>query len=242
MGQGVAVKERPILFSGPLVRGILEDRKSQTRRVVKPQPCQHNWIQPMFGESPDGVPFGDRSLWREAGPDYPDGPEDDRRCPYGQPGDRLWVREAHVIGYESGNPGRYSLIPPTGSDPERDGRVFYRATDARIEGNPEDDGTLRWRPSIHMPRWASRITLEVIDVRAERVQDITPSDAIAEGVRCWMCNGRVDGTSEEDCGCFHSQAEAVSSFQVLWDEINGKRGYGWNRDPWVWVITFRRLP
>lgn len=149
--------ERPILFSGPMVRAILDGRKTQTRRIVKPQPHEecgpievghyHPTVIDRHGdEQPGAEIFGAYSLDGEWG----------AKCPHGQPGDRLWVREAFALAddYEVDR-----VLNPGG--------VFYRATHS-----PADD-TSRWRPSIHMPRWASRLTLEVTDVRVERVQDIS---------------------------------------------------------------------
>src|SRR5690348_1316393 len=97
-GEG-ALKEHPILFSGPMVRALLAGTKTQTRRILKPQPAHWRYLQPMWGTSPPPNPtaFGEPYLWREVGPDYPDSEKDDRRCPYGVPGDRLWVRETHLI-------------------------------------------------------------------------------------------------------------------------------------------------
>lgn len=135
--------------------------------------------------------------------------------PYGFNGDRLWVRETFQEN-----------TPPSG--------YLYRADD--VSGYI-DSG---WRPSIFMPRFASRLTLGVTEVRVQRLQEISEEDAIAEGVRCWVCGGRVDGSSEEDCACFHSKAAAVPSFQVLWDSINFKRA-SWDSNPWVWAIGFRLL-
>ena len=138
-------KERPILCSAPDVMAILDGRKTQTRRIMKPQP-NRTW--------PDEV----TPHWSVGGNRTLPGASNPLRCPYGVPGDRLWVREAWRL--------------PDGAPK---GWVDYRADDTR-------DG-FKWKPSIHMPRWASRITLEVTDVRVERLQDISEADAMAEGVR-----------------------------------------------------------
>lgn len=162
------MKERPILFSGPMVRAILDGRKTQTRRVVKPrQGMLDDWT---------GLP-----------------------CPYGKPGDRLWVRETCYFE-------------------QPHGEVIYRADPGSEKAlDPEFTG-LRWRPSIHMPRWASRITLEIVNVRVERLQDIRVDDARAEGVTAkWPVHG----------------------FRNLWQSING---FGsWDANPWVWVVEFRNM-
>lgn len=142
-------------------------------------------------------------------------------CPYGQIGDRLWVRETHQI---------YS----NGADAEP--TVLYRA---------DGDSAKKWRPSIFMPRWASRLTLEITKVRIERLQDITEADAIAEGIQKRMIQvGRHSNLEpiypafSERAGGFHS---ARAAFEFGWDEINRKRGFGWDKNPILWVIEFRRM-
>jgi len=205
MTTATTTKERPILFSGAMVRAILDGTKTQTRRVMK------DWVKhPHLFEANttiqcnQGVACWVRADMRDSlgGPCYIQS-----RCPYGQPGDRLWVREtwAHT-------------------DYEREG-PFQNCTIYRADG---EDGVwdapgYRWRPSIHMPRWASRITLEITGVRVEQVQDITPDDAYAEGIR----------------EVYYEHA--VGAFRVLWDSINAARGYGWASNPWVWVVEFRRV-
>ena len=179
------MKERPILFSGAMVRAILAGAKIQTRRVVKAP----GWSSP--GKA--GVDFG---------------------CPYGGVGDRLWVRESFSIYNQPGNP-----------------QVFYKA-----DSEPGDP--LKYKPSIHMPRWASRITLEVTDVRVERLQDICEEDARAEGITdggCLVCG------EHEPCGCTNPTPDARDSFINLWDSINAQRGYSWSSDPWVWVVAFKKI-
>jgi hypothetical protein len=213
-------RERPILFSGPMVRAILDGRKTQTRRVVKPQPDIAHWqyIQAMHGTSPppDPVKFGDWRQWRRVGPDYPDGKDDDIWCPYAD-GDRLWVREAFC--YER-DPVSAQL-----------GRPLYRADGANIIKTDDDgfqvynkDGyeASPWVPSIHMPRAVSRLTLEVVNVRVERLQGISEQDAKAEG-----CDVVAKGL-----------VTARELFEQLWDGINAKRA-PWASNPWVWVVEFR---
>lgn len=163
-------------------------------------------------------------------------------CPYGKSGDRLWVKEAwYCDDFRIAHWRRLS-------DPrsELGYAMDYLSTHscgAYEAGCPcrDDDGRRAWRSPIYMPRWASQITLRVTDVRFERLQEISVEDAIAEGERCWICNGPVDGTSENDCGCFHSTAEARNSYQVTWDSLNAKRGFPWESNPWVWVLTFERV-
>jgi hypothetical protein len=185
--EGGAVKERPILFSGPMVRAILDGGKTMTRRVVKQRDL----------DAMEGKMLADY--------------EAHNWCTYGRIGDRLWVRETW---------NRSEAVRPTIVEP-----IIYRA-DLAVDGGPK--WSARWRSPIHMPRWASRITLEVTAVRVERVQDITTEDATAEGV-CEF----------NDC---HAPMLHVSLFGELWDSINGKRkGCAWADNPWVWVVSFRRV-
>ena len=205
--------DRPILFSGPMVRAILDGSKTQTRRVVKPQPASGARSSPFV---PSGIEDGHgRAIV----------------CPYGAPGDRLWVRET----WQS-----------CGTGPYEDGcAIRYRADDTiRVQRfDPGADGpapapTKAWRPSIHMPRWASRLTLEVLGVRVERLQAITEEDA------------RAEGTPRNDIGRFlppypntAGWMHALDAFPGWWDAFNGRRpGCSWEANPWVWVVSFRRLP
>lgn len=189
------MKERPILFSGPMVRAILEGRKTQTRRVVKPQPSEPvTWG--CIGGKGFGFIAGDEML----------------RCPYGVPGDRLWVRES--FSYDAR--WRYEWWQETGERPD----IWYWA-----DGNPTDGDWTKPKPSIHMPRSASRITLEVKSVRVERLQDITPEDAEAEGIDEFM--------REKKLGGYYTTA-----FSRLWESINGPGS--WEQNPWVWVIEFSK--
>lgn len=188
--------ERPILFSAPMVRALLADTKTQTRRVVNPLTADRINHCPGFLEDLLYV-----------------------SCPYGQPGDRLWVREAHWWFKDEHDPVT-GYFPPklTAED------VEYRA-----DG---DDGRKVWRPSIHMPRWASRITLEITGVRVERMQDISEADALAEGIR--LLNGRYTFN-----GGMHESRTARDSFRALWESINGAGS--WDANPWVWVVEFKRV-
>lgn len=207
--------DRPILFSAPMVRALLEGRKTQTRRAIKPQPTGR--IDPV-------VSFNDGRMEIAFGPDMRDkvgGPKWWR--PLAQGGDRLWVREACAI---------VGTVDP--------GFVLYRADGFEAECvrhgfdrpfPPESEA--RWRPSIHMPRWASRITLQVIDVRVERLNDCSDADAVAEGIlrspysenrwlNYWNPNGVFD--------------RPLHSYASLWDEINGDGE--WDKNPWVAAYTF----
>ncbi len=200
------MKERPILFNGAMVRAILEGRKTQTRRVMKPQPTQYRGAEHGF-------------YW-----EHKTGPiccaSGDRPGPYApwHVEDHLWVRE-------------------TWRDSFGGGEVHYPAD--------LDEYTVRekgpWKPSIHMPRSKSRISLEVADVRVERLQDISEEDARAEGASCYVCGQAVRTSNEADCACFHGE-NARASFDVLWDSINGARpGCSWDANPWVWVVGFKRV-
>jgi hypothetical protein len=225
------MKERPILFSAPMVRAILEPRKTQTRRVVKfPEWVgDQNKAAYHLNREPFVASFKDGRAWRKFG------------CPYGQPGDRLWVRE--TFAYADTLALGYPLEDPC--------YVAYRADKAvRFQTHGDESlqvsdtaawnwDSLKWRPSIHMPRWASRINLEVTGVRVERLQDINDADAVAEGISPaggfmatsghWQNYG-ADGPS------FDSPFE---SYRSLWESINGAES--WKANPWVWVVEFRRV-
>lgn len=209
------MKERPILFSAPMVRAILCDRKTQTRRVVKPQPT-HRLIEGVAHITAGMNPADDGQLWYDANCIHT-GRE--VRCPYGRVGDRLWVRETWRI---TSNPD----APYSGL------RIEYRAQGERYLEFSEYEAcdkyvreAARWRPSIHMPRWASRLTLEITGVRVQKVQDISEDDAKAEGVPSLLPVADV---------------RYRDAFRSLWDSINGKK-FPWSSNPWVWVIEFKRL-
>ena len=203
------MRERPILFSSEMVRAILDGRKTQTRRVIKFRSLPEIPVTSMYEHGGfEGEPFtqswsadhaGEKSIVVEQG----------IKCPYGQPGDRLWVREAFHSWHEDGN------------------HAIYRADgeDQRVGKRHESYGVGRWSPSIHMPRWASRITLEVTGVRVERVQKISAKDLVAEGA---ITKDPFNVTNRPH-------------FQRLWDWINTKRGFGWEKNPWVWVVEFKRI-
>ena len=210
------MKERPILFSGPMVRAILEGRKTQTRRVVKPQPPRQ-----LFGI--DGNDFNTYVLASRDNPDEPDW-SFSVRCPYGGVGDRLWVRETWQINHVL-----YDRAPIPKAHPVEFGSpvdMLYRADGEFSEQFEIDEGGSVWRPAIHMPRWASRITLEITGVRVERVAGITHKDAHAEGIAL------EPGRETE---------HLITDFRALWNSINELRGYSWDTNPWVWAITFKRM-
>jgi hypothetical protein len=214
----MTIKERPILFSGPMVRALLDGSKTQTRRVIKPK------------QQPDGVvPGTDRPFWLQV----KHGPEVPYPC---TPGDRLWVRETWSIeclgrigtpeGYDCSYELEYRADGATREfdcPPGTDDSAYLRAYD-RMRGD--------WWPSIHMPRWASRITLEVTGVRVERLDDISEADARAEGVTIEdrHMNGYCAG---------EARPPSIRAFRDLWESINGAES--WTINPWVWVVEFKRV-
>jgi hypothetical protein len=198
------VKERPILFNAPMVRAILNDRKYQTRRIIKPQPPEHaievfDWQHHNLGES--GCYYDDM-----------DGLHFHCKRPYGNVGDLLWVRE--------------TWAPMSTFDPSPETGAIYRA-----DKHPSQRVIpVKWSPSIHMPRWASRITLEITGVSIERLHIISPDDVAAEGVEFDMPELTVQ---------FGVDVEARYCMSKLWESINGEGS--WNLNPWVWVISFERV-
>lgn len=219
------MKERPILFSGTMVRAILSGSKSQTRRIVKPQPDADQVLSMRKGSTGFQFAFDLSDFCRTT---------DARRIrwevPYGQPGDRLWVRETFAIvprtAYARSDGVQQTLRP---EDPYDHDAAIYR------EGWTRSRGGFRWRPSIHMPRWASRLTLEITGVRVERLQDISEADAIAEGVTA-VSSGGVTLFTTTGVNCFQTAKDA---YAALWESINGPGS--WDANPWVWVVEFRRV-
>ena len=197
-------KERPIIFNAEMVRAIMAGTKTQTRRVIKPQPeADHIGSFGGVGE-PFAYAFEHEEKWRY--------------CPYGGTKEKLWVRETWAVAecFDSIKPSKLNLTARN---------VEYRA-------EPKKTGYLglvrgKWRPSIFMPRWSSRITLEIADVRVERLQDITEEDAKAEGVK--------HGSSAMGHVFTHKE-----HFRGLWNGINGKK-HPWESNPWVWVVEFKKI-
>jgi len=221
-------RERPILFSGPMVRAIIAGRKTQTRRVVRGMPHDAVNVR-LVGED---LKFGEYS-----GPEAQPGRYGRVPCPYGQPGDRLWVRE--------------TWAKPTDARSTKFADVVLYAADFtdRWRGHAHFDGN--WRPSIHMPRKASRITLEITGVRVERLQDISGDDAKAEGLRCWTKDGtvykwglaerHVSGELDPVVPWSEMPRTHIRAWAAAWDSINGTRA-PWDSNPWVWVIEFKEVP
>jgi hypothetical protein len=222
------VKERPILFSGPMVRALLDGRKTQTRRVVKSRPWTTGDYFASGEYSTDlGYEASRGEFW--AGfrhpSSHPDGSACYEKCSYGAPGDRLWVRETHEvnrIGFEEHGNGDTDYYAGVAYQAD-DGRAQFSisgATYRKLDAS-ESHG---WTPSIHMPRWASRITLEVTGVRVERLQDISRGDAMDEG--CPFPNMATGDDPRQ-------------WFSGLWSQINGAES--WATNPWVWVVEFKRI-
>lgn len=208
---------RPILFNTEMVRAILDGRKTQTRRVVKPQPA---------GDGSAPVPLETRpGAWNAWG-------DDNVLWPAYQPGDILWVRETWQHGYwDEEGAERHTRIFFEETDPGDAGayglgHYIYKADAQNFDDVPEPD---KWHPSIHMPREAARIFLRVTDVRVERLWDIQPADICAEGVQI---------------GANDSADAAYESFSALWNSTikpSDRDRYGWAANPWVWVYTFERI-
>jgi hypothetical protein len=190
------MKEHPILFNQEMVKAILEGRKSQTRRVVKPQP-----IKPIIEHLVDNT-------WSCSNSKKFDEQVKFIRCPYGYVGELLWVRET------------FCNDCPSASEPSG---VCYKAN---RENQPASDFCTKWKPSIFMPRWASRITLEITDIKVQRLWEITDDDAKAEGIG--INEPLVFSDSYKD------------SYAWLWDKINGKK-HPWILNEFVWVISFKRV-
>lgn len=216
------MKERPILFSGAMVRAIRADLKSQTRRVCKHQHWSYSELHDVNKEGFTNCKV-DRSV----------------SCPYGSVGDRLWVRETWR------SETTYDVTPP--SDLHKTTPIWYEADGAhgslvQPDGNDEKG---KLRPSIFMLRWMSRITLEIVSVRVERLQEISAADAIAEGIPRATGTGMIEGETAylmtTNSGYMRGPQGAILSFRNLWDSINAERGCDWNTNPWVWVLKFRKL-
>lgn len=243
-------KERPILFTGDMVKSILRGSKTVTRRVVMTQPVLTTRSEetPAYYWLKSKLHYSKRELVDQL-PDL---------CPYGIPGDLLWVRETwKVASFMEGDPMRFQYRADMGEawESERDfvdevkyeewfERVCIQSTDylEKIKWtNKDDDGVYRWdngmsplpwRPSIYMPRWASRITLEIMSVKVERVQDITWREVIPEGVSAFtVARGAMSD----------NPPDPRWKFIEVWNKINAGRGFGWDTNPWVWVIEFKKI-
>lgn len=213
------MKDLPILFSAPMVRAILAGSKTQTRRALRVQPPA-NSVQVSTWHHPDPRPMF--CAWvptEDGGAEISDW--DPVPCPYGAPGDHLWLREAYRFDKQ------FDHLPPR--DVPAGAPYFMEASRLNWLGGPYDGEPGKLRPGMFMPRWASRITLEITVVRVERLQYISEADALAEGVR-------------------HSYGEPFDPthtitdrrrYQLLWESINGAGA--WDANPWVWAVEFKRV-
>lgn len=252
------IRERPILFSAPMVRAILEGRKTQTRRMVKNEfgVCAECFASPITavphneGDGGMGI-FGDDPYLRVAACSHAGDLAGGRtRCPYGVPGERLWVKETFAAEREE-QAGTGAVRWTYVDGWEKKIGALYRA-----DGIREYVG--RWRPSIHMPRCLSRIDLEVTGVRIEKLHAITEADATAEGCTAsvWETWTAYDPDTEGYPSFFieptaedgidpatvkhhRSERTALFAFERLWRDING--GASWDANPWVWVVEFKRV-
>jgi len=199
------MKERPILFSAPMVRAILSGEKTQTRRVVKGLHEDAHGVQywaPPSGRSQCGYASPGINYWTPRGNHIDP-------CPYGERGDRLWVRETFAVGEG----------------------LIYRAE--WEENCPNISLKGLWKPSIFMPRAASRITLEITGLRVERLNSISEADARAEGI------ASVRDLWKGQCGDFDETLTDLQLFKILWESINGERS--WDLNSWVWVVEFHQV-
>lgn len=202
------MRELPILFNGDMVRAILDGRKTQTRRPIKPQPPEGT-SRIICGED------GDQALCLSEyeGGEFSQHIDPWRKCPYAV-GDHLYVRE-------------------TWADPCNAGIIAYRADQATAYEN------IKWRPSIHMPKWAARLWLEVTEVRVEPVRGIDGMDALSEGITLPAETEETFQLCPNEWPLYED--ELIAPFRELWDATYAKRGLGWDANPWVWVYEFRRI-
>ncbi|QFT55616.1 hypothetical protein [Microbulbifer sp. THAF38] len=242
-----AITEKPILFNADMVRAILDGRKTQTRRILG---GKRVWPSDIIQDTDfiDGkeVPLGFEHFehgWLKT----------ESMCPHGQPGDRLWVRETWwqagdwVTAYPEDDEGHWGgskriHFAADGTPPNEPNYDHPNGLQNGSFAAAHPHRVWRKRPSIHMPRWASRITLEITNVRVERIQDISEEDAIAEGIR----NSTLQIPLTKAVMYHHEPwptpvcgESARDAYGALWESINGKDS--WDKNPWVWVIEFRRV-
>lgn len=212
------IREKGLIFNSEMVRALLDGRKTQTRRIMKEQPVLNGNFYEVFG-----------SAWSKGMTSIPAVPGHSlsTRCPFGAVGDRIWVRE--------------TFCPVDDTQYGGEKWVDYRATPryeasypAGWDSAPNDAEALKWRPSIHMPRWASRILLEITNVRVERLNSISQEDAQAEGMEL---TGWRPTYSDPDSG--GEVMTPYDNFAQLWESIYGEES--WKANPWVWVIEFKRV-
>ncbi|WP_200782950.1 hypothetical protein [Klebsiella variicola] len=227
------MKERGMIFNAEMVRALLSGRKTQTRRIMKVQPESNQLGLLLITDSTKRSDIG-KYHWAESNATGNHVRSKLFSCPFGAVGDRIWVRETWSSDFANYYPND---------------RVWYAADNNRrldievVDGvrgiySPESDVHVpfRWQPSIHMPRWASRILLEITDVRVERLNAISEKDARAEGI---IDGGCLNCGEPEPCGCANPEPDATDAFAYLWQSIYGQES--WNANPWVWVIEFERV-
>lgn len=233
-----SIKYRPILFSAPMVRAILEGRKAQTRRVVKNIPkiydswdlTVHECYDVMMSDDKDAAIFlaaGDQGWadWHE--------------CPYGKPGDRLYVRETWAPADAIMGDG--PMDPPCVIACRAD-ETMWLPNGKKLDTYGVNFDKIHWRPSIHMPRAAARIILEITGVRVERLTAISEADALAEGVKmkvAYKDDDEIAQGFEDYLINDHLAYDARRSFATLWKSINGPES--WDANPWVWVVSFKKV-
>lgn len=252
--QSNQVKERPIIFSGEMVKAILDGKKTMTRRAVKTQPrdeCTEIATSACFGHVEYRSTSEDRqtqSILAKI------------KCPYGKIGDRLWVREAYTVtGWNCDDGSVYIKYLADGHEQYFDNETdeMECAIDSLVASvckeldkrkvpmlNDEaydcslDENKPRNRSPMFMPRFASRLLLEITDIRIERLNDISDEDAVKEGLRILPASGRyVVSPGDQYFGS--ASHDAVEVLSWLWDSINAKKGYPWSSNPWVWVVEFK---
>lgn len=244
------MKERGMIFNSEMVRAILDGRKTQTRRIMKVQPESNQLGLLLITDSTKHSDIG-KYHWAESNATGNHVRSKLFSSPFGAVGERIWVRETWAtLGNEEGCYVDWEDNLCKGD--ERSAARIYRAS---CEQRPGDYGLWSipydaywkphtkehkfegaWRPSIHMPRWASRILLEITDVRVERLNAISEEDARAEGI---IDGGCLNCGEPEPCGCANPEPDATDAFAYLWQSIYGQDN--WNANPWVWVIEFKRV-
>ncbi|POW57008.1 hypothetical protein C3408_11915 [Candidatus Pantoea alvi] len=227
------MRERGMIFNADMVRAVLNGSKTQTRRILTPHQLKMIEAAAHAGEcyplESGHQHANSQSYYREW-------------CPFGLPGDRLWVRET----FATLEPGSYEPVKPCDGYAQV---VRYAASD-RLANSDRDVRGFNWRPSIHLPRWASRITLEITGVRVERLNSINEHDAIAEGLAEISKDGRAykygipdrdgyPGTDDFGWPWHEWERYPISAYSKLWRSIYGEES--WQANPWVWVIEFKRV-
>lgn len=239
------MKERPILFNGEMVRAILEGRKTQTRRIVKEQERLKAGFDDLGKPGTEYLnEYGGWQPWVPNAKTF--------RCPKGRPGDRLWVRESWALVMTTAYRASEGIIQTVNPNDEHHAAIYRENFDRA-------NGGFVWKPSIHMPRWASRINLEITNVRVERLQDISEEDAKAEGVAVGQ-RAKLDDFDYycKECGKHPREHIGQASvcpgksslynpwsfrggFKLIWDGINAEFDKSWQANPWVWVIEFKKV-